>query len=325
MKIVISDYENVLQKDLSFTIRAIRGILPESKIEVFHFRENREKFLEVMRDADGLITAFLPVNSELFKGAPRLRCISVNAAGYSNVDVKEAKKRGITVCHVGEYCTEEVAEHTIALICALNRNLKSYGYRIEKKAVWEYAALPGGKTLSEQTMAIFGFGKIGKRVAKLASGLEIEVLAVSRFLTEEEAKKYGVKKVTASDAFETADIITNHMRLTKDNYHFFDTRAFGQMKKQPLFINVGRGGSVDEAALLQALDKGMIRGAGLDVLEEENPDVKVHPLINRENVILTPHSAFYSQESLKRLQTISGENIAYILNGEREKVQENIV
>lgn len=325
MKIVISDYENVLQKDLSFTIHAIQKIIPESEIEVFPFHNNQQELFKAVEDAEGFITAFLPIDEEFFIHAPKLRCISVNAAGYSNVDTKEAKKHEVTVCHVGEYCTEEVAEHTIALICALNRNLKSYGYQIEKEAVWKYAALPGGKTLSEQTMAIFGFGKIGKRVAKLARGLGIKVLAVSRFLTMEEAKQYDVRKVTANEAFQTADIITNHMSLTKDNYHFFNEEAFRQMEKQPLFINVGRGGSVDEAALVNALDNGMIRGAGLDVLEEENPDMRMHPLSNRENVILTPHSAFYSEESLKRLQIISGENMAYTLKGEMDRVNERVL
>ena len=325
MKIVISDHENVLQKDLSVTVQKIKEILPESEIEVVPFSADKKNFYEGIQKAEGLITAFLPVDTELFRRAPKLRCVSINAVGYSNVDVEEAKKHGITVCHVGEYCTQEVAEHTIALMCALNRNLKHYGYQVEKEGKWQYASIPGGKPLADQTVAVFGFGNIGKRVAKLAKGLGMQVIVVSQYLAEEEEKQYGVRKVTVQEAFEIADIITNHRSLTKETYHFFDETAFGQMKKSPLFINVGRGGSVEETALVKALDTGLIRGAGLDVLEEEDPDMKTHPLLHRDNVILTPHSAFYSEESLKRLQMISGENIAYVLKGENWKVQENIV
>ncbi len=324
MKIVISDYENVLQKDLSAAVQTIQRILPESKIAIHAFQE-KEDFYQCMADAEGLITAFLPVDAELFLHAPKLRCVSINAAGYNSVDLEAAKKSGIAVCHVGEYCTEEVAEHTIALLCALNRNLKNYGYQLEKEENWQYAALPGGKNLSSQTIAIFGFGKIGKRVAELARALGMEILVVSSHSDNDTAEKYHVKKVTEEEAFERADVISNHMSLTAENYHFFNKEAFSKMKRKPLFLNLGRGGSVDEAALVSALEEGILRGAGLDVLESESPDVKSCPLFHRENVIITPHSAFYSEESLRKLQIISAENVAYVLKGEHKKVQKNIL
>lgn len=324
MKIVISDYENVLQTDLSATVETIKEILPESEIIIHPFRE-KEAFYKCMAEADGLITAFLPAGAELFCHAPKLQCISVNAAGYSSVDVEEAKKRGITVCHVEDYCTEEVAEHTIALICALNRNLKGYGYCLEKKGSWEYSALPGGRNLTNQTIAVFGFGKIGRRVAELAGGLGMQVVAVSEHLTTEEAKACGIRRVTAEEAFEIADIISNHMSLTAENVDFFNEKAFLQIKNHPLFLNLGRGGSVDEAALVKALDAGILRGAGLDVLKAENPKLQKCPLLNRGNVIITPHSAFYSEQSLRELQTMSGKNLAYVLKGDFTEVQRNIL
>lgn len=324
MKIVISDYENVLQKNLSASIQTIKSILPECEIDIHAFRE-KEEFYEHMADADGLITAFLPINAELFAGAPKLRCVSINATGCNSVDLEEAKNNQIAVCHVGEYCTEEVAEHTIAFMLALNRNLKKYSYQLEQEKIWQYSTIPGGKNLSSQILAIFGFGKIGKRVAELANAFNMKVLVVSHHLDNNTAEKYHIKKVTAGEAFETADIITNHMSLTSENYHFFNEEAFARMKQRPLFLNLGRGKSVDEAALIKALDTGIIRGAGLDVLESESPDLKNCPLLNRKNVIITPHSAFFSEESLEKLQIISAENVSYVLKGEPEMVQGNIL
>ena len=155
----------------------------------------------------------------------------------------------------------------------------------------------------------------------------MEVLAVDPYVAKnpqcvEEAAKYKISVVTAQEALDRADIITNHMNLTEENYHFFNEEAFSKMKKHPIFINVGRGGSVDEKALVHALDTKQIRAAGLDVLEDENPDLENCSLTGRENVIITPHSAFYSSESIEKLQIISGANMGYYLAGKYNNISE---
>ena len=131
---------------------------------------------------------------------------------------------------------------------------------------------------------------------------------------------YPVQFVSAEEFFEKSDIITNHMAIGKEHYHFFNEEAFRKMKRCPLFINVGRGAAVEEAALLKALQNGWIRGAGLDVLESEMPELKKTGLTGREQVILTPHSAFYSEESLRALQDISCDNLIYFFKGEWNKI-----
>eukprot|EP00831_Metopus_contortus_P061549 TRINITY_DN5341_c0_g1_i2.p1 TRINITY_DN5341_c0_g1~~TRINITY_DN5341_c0_g1_i2.p1 ORF type:complete len:194 (-),score=28.38 TRINITY_DN5341_c0_g1_i2:194-775(-) len=148
----------------------------------------------------------------------------------------------------------------------------------------------------------------------------MKVVAVDPYIKEEEAKNLNVELVNAEYVLENADIISNHMNQNNTNDKFFTIKEFRKMKKKPIFINVGRGSSVNEGDLLKAIDENLIRGAGLDVLTEENPCLENNKLVGRKNVIITPHAAFYSETSMKELQRISCENIVYYLNGEKEKV-----
>ncbi|MCO7126442.1 hypothetical protein NIE88_11755 [Sporolactobacillus shoreicorticis] len=324
MRILISDYRNVMVSDYRLTTSAIASILPDAQVQVLSYADDASYYAALAK-ADGLITVFLPLDAAFFSRAKRLRCVSVNAVGYDSVDLQAAKKHGVIICHIKEYCTDEVAEHTMALLLALNRNLKYYTGQIDREFRWQYRSIPGGRPIGKQTLAVFGFGRIGRKVAALAHGFGMKVLAVSSNVTAEEAARCNVHASTAQEAFAEADVISNHMNLTADNVHFFDSAAFAQMKRRPLFLNVGRGGCVDEAALVEALDSGKIRGAGLDVLAEEKPRLAGHPLLGRDNVIITPHSAFYSQDSLEKLQTISGRNLAYCLSEQPEKAQKVVV
>ena len=338
-KVLICDYPNALECNYKPTMQSVtetylscqtgnsglRENMPV-EFEVYPY-ENDTALIKKLCGVTGLITGFLEIGEDILSQAENLSCISVSGAGYSNIDMQAAQKHGVTVCHIREYCTEEVAEHTFALIGALNRNLKYYSKKIEKDYEWKYHTISGGKNLTSQTLAVFGFGKIGRRVAQIAMAYGMKVLAVDPFTAQnphlkEEAEKTGIEIVPAEEAFIRADIISNHMNLTDENYHFFNDVTFHKMQKSPIFINVARGGSVDEKALVRALDSKKIRAAGLDVLEAEKPGLKGNPLLLRENVILTPHSAFYSEESIEKLQTISGANMGYFLGGAPEKVSE---
>lgn len=126
--------------------------------------------------------------------------------------------------------------------------------------------------------------------------------------------------MTPEEAQETADVISNHMALSPETYHYFNREFFQKLRRSPIFLNLGRGGSVDEAALAEALDKGWVRAAGLDLLWKENPELEGHPLLGRENVIITPHAGFYSEESLRDMIRIACENLIFSLKGQDEKV-----
>lgn len=323
-KILICDYESALEESYEITENALRESLGEKwdqyEIQIAAYQDDQQ-LLDLLVGTEGLITGFLELPGELLEQAKDLKYISVSAVGYGNVDCEAAREQGKTVCHIEEYCTEEVAEHTMALIGALNRNLKYYMNRIEQDHEWKYHTIAGNRTLNRQTLGIFGYGRIGKRVARLAKGYGMRILAVDPYADPEAAREEGVEIVDADLVFEQADVITNHMNLTKENVHFFSRTTFDKMRRQPVFVNVGRGKCVDEHALLEAIHEGKIRGAGLDVLEEEEPDLKKCRLLGEDRILLTPHSGFYSCDSIEALQRISAKNLGYALTGQNDRIR----
>lgn len=325
MKVVISDYPSVMGRPLEYEKHILEEGLKDCEV-VVHLYKNQDEFIDVIKDADALLTAFLPINQKVLAHAKKLKCIGYNSTGYDSTDYEEATKRNIAIIPIAEYCTQEVAEHTMALILALTRNIKHYIKDIDERKVWKYYS--GGllRSLHDQTLGIVGFGKIGKAVAIRAAAFGMHIKVYDERVTKEmlvnlKVADGQIDRVSIEELYETSDVITNHMNLTNQNQHFFNKEAFKKMKRQPIFINVSRGGCVDEEALVWALDEGKILAAGIDVLEAENPDLEKCKLRQRENVIITPHAAFYSAASIKALQTISCENVVHYLNKEYDKVR----
>ncbi len=351
MKVLISDYKEQMESDYSLTIQAIKEALGlslnrfDGGLELETAAYDEDGFWDKLREADGLITAFIPIDDEFLNKAPRLKYISVNAAGYSNIDMQAAKMHKLTVSHIREYCTREVSEHALALLMALNNNLELYREDIEQLN-WNYGSADMRPTLDKMSVVIYGFGKIGRSTAALLKKLGCQVSFVDPYVSQEAANlamqinageisgtenadrmlednsEEIIMKLSHEEVPDRADVIINHMALTESNYHMFDYEFFQKCKKKPIFINVGRGGCVDENGLKKALDEKLIYGAGLDVLEDENPDLSKCLFLNRSNVLLTPHAAFYSQNSMDRLQSISGKNLGYMLAGQNEYVDE---
>ena len=319
MKIVIADYPDVLGRELEKEFAFLREDIPDAEIVVHPYRD-AALFYREMADADGLLTAFLPLDKAALNRMPRLRAISINATGYNFVDLEETRRHGIAVCAIGEYCTQEVADHTMALMLALDRNLKVYFRTIDREHRWQYYAAPRPMGLAGRTLGLFGLGKIGKAVSRRAQGFGMRVLAVDPRATPEQAEAVGACLSDEATALREADVISNHMNLTGENERFFDYARFCRMEKHPIFLNVSRGGSMVETDLVRALDEGLVRAAGLDVLEAEKPDLSRCALVGRENVIITPHAAFYSSRSIEALQRISCRNLTGCLTGRWEQV-----
>lgn len=322
MKILISDYHDSMMPYHNIEIDTLKaGLGDDIEIEVFDYTDDtREEFFEHLVDADALLTAFVQVDKEAMEHAPNLKIVSINATGFDNVDMEEATARGIGVCPIGEYCTWDVSESAIAYMCALNKHFKFYIEQIEREHKWDYAAAPSYPRLQDQTLGIFGFGKIGKCTAGKAKGLVKRVVACDPFVPQEVFDELGVERVEIDELLAQSDIIVNHMNLNETNYHFFDDEKIAKMVRKPIVINLGRGLCVDEESLVAALDSGAIRAFGADVLYDEQPDLANHPLVGRDNVIITPHSAFYSTTSLEDMMRISAENIAHFLKGEKDQL-----
>lgn len=320
MKVVITDYKDVLERNLEYEKNILLEGLKDVEIVIYEYNGDQNEFLEVVKDADAILTAFLDINKNVISKCKNLKCISINAVGYDCVDLNEATKNNIAVCPIGEYCTQEVAEHTMSLILSLSRGIKHYINDIDKKKIWKYQSINNLQRIEGQTLAIFGFGKIGRAVAKRALAFGMKVVAVDPYVKEEDIKNLNVTLVDCEYALKNADIISNHMNQNSSNNNFFTINEFRKMKKKPIFINAGRGSSVNEDDLLHAINENLLRGVGLDVLAEENPDLEKNKLVGKENVIITPHAAFYSETSMRELQRISCENIVYYLKGEKKKV-----
>lgn len=321
MKILISDYKDSMMPSHEYETAILKAGFPDAEICVYEYTdEKRSEFLKQISDATALLTAFIKIDKEVLEHARHLQVISINATGFDNVDLVEATKHSVGVCPVGEYCTRDVAEHTIALMLALNKNLKCYSYDIEKNYQWKYDTPKAPNRIENQTLGIFGLGKIGKRVAKLAQGLGMKVIATDPLVTKEDAAGLGVEMVTPDEIYERSDVIANHMNLGSSNVEYFTVNEFRKMKRSPIFLNLGRGMSINEQDLADALDKQLVRAAGLDVLKDETAKLKGHILTNRDNVIITPHAAFYSTQSMDDMQRISCENIVNFLTGNKQKV-----
>ena len=220
----------------------------------------------------------------------------------------------------GPYCTQEVADHTLALLLALNRRLMDYHRGVQADGLWKWDAFPDIRRLEGQTLGILGFGAIGRAVARRAQAFGIRVVAHDPFVPESLAREMDVELLDAPELLARADVVSNHMNLNETSRGFFNRETFALMRRKPLLINVGRGETVIEADLARALDEGVVSGAGLDVLAQEEPELEGHPLRGRPNVILTPHMAFYSDTALFDCLRIACQNLTYYLNGEHDKV-----
>lgn len=321
MKIVICDYKDSMMPTHDYESKILNEGIENADIRIYEYKdEKRDEFLDFIEDANVILTGFVRIDKDVFERAKNLICVSINATGYDNVDLAEATKHSVAVFPVGEYCTKDVAEHTMALMLSLNKNLKHYTSDIEKRHIWKYDSATAPTRIENQTLGIFGLGKIGKRVARLAQGLGMNVIATDPYVSKEQGEAIGVRMVEPDEIYEEADIITNHMNLESSNTEYFTMKEFSKMKKSPIFLNLGRGMSINESDLAKALDENLIRAVGVDVLHDETPKLEGHILAGRDNVIITPHSAFYSKESMEDLQRISCQNIVYYLRGEKDKV-----
>lgn len=321
LKILITDYADELNsRNLEYEKALFKQELGDDTEVEIHPYESEEALIARGMDADGILTAFITFKGETLLKMKKLKAISVNATGYNFIDIDTASERGICVCAIGEYCTKEVADQTIGMMLALIKNLKYYDEEISKSKKWIYSSIDPNRRTEKLTLGIVGFGKIGKAVAVRAKVFGMRILANDPLLSREEAEACGVQLADVETILEESDVITNHMDANHTNIKYFNMEKFERMKRKPVFLNLARGVSMDEGDLAEALDRGLLRGAGLDVLGSEEPDLQKCRLTERANVIISPHSAFYSKEAFEDLQNFSCYNLIYCLRGEKDKV-----
>lgn len=297
-----------------------RAVLPAAAvIRQFTYRGDREALVEACREASVLLCDYATIDADLMDRLPALRLVSLASTGFDSVDVEAAKARGISVCCVHEYCTDEVADHALALLLALNRRLFDYARQVQHDRSWAWDRVTGLRRLSGQVLGIVGLGRIGRAVATRARGFGMKIIAHDPWLRGADVPR-DVPLLSLADLLQRADILSLHCNAAADAAPLLGAAEFALMRRRPLLINVARGRLIDERALVAALDEGRLAGAALDVLREEPPDLDGHPLRGRDDVILTPHVAFNSDQSLKDVRRISAQNILHFLDGRFEAV-----
>jgi D-3-phosphoglycerate dehydrogenase len=272
-----------------------------------------EAVLELAQGCDAIICDGAPITRRVLSALPRVRVVSEYGIGYDNIDVAAATDLGVWVTNVPGFCTNEVAEHTIALMLALLRRLTALD-RVVRGGGWGSGAAGPMRRFSTLTHGIIGFGRIGQATARRSAALGFRVVAHSPTSASTRAASLGATAVGLDELLKTADIVSLHCPATDATRGFINARTLALMKPTAYLINVGRGSLVDEAALVAALTSGTIAGAALDVFAPEPPSAD-NPLFKLDNVLLTPHAAFHSDDSIADLQSSAAENVVAALTG----------
>lgn len=273
-----------------------------------------EAILEVAREADALLVCYAKVPADIIQQLTRCKVIARFGIGMDNVDVQAATRARIVATNVPDYCVDEVSDHALALLLALARKI-SFANNLAHNGRWEMPAVVPIHRLKGSVLGLVGFGKIPQLLATKAQAFGLQVQTSDPYITKEITDRAGVKLVSFAELLRTSDYISIHAPLTPETNRMFNADAFSQCKRGALLVNTARGPLIDEAALVPALDSGQLGGAALDVLPQE-PLAADSPLRGRANVILTPHIAFYSEESLVELQTKAARQVLLVLKGE---------
>jgi D-3-phosphoglycerate dehydrogenase len=277
-----------------------------------------DDLIKVCGDADAILAEYAPFSKRVLQELKNCKIISNSAIGVDNIDIAAAKELGIAVANVPGYCSYEVADHTMALILASLRNVVSCA-RDVRNGIWDINKAPSMHRIPGRRLGLLGFGSIPQMVAKRAKGFELETIAYDPYTTQEAASRLDVRLVSMDELLETSDVISCHLPLLPATTGIINAEAFAKMKKKPLFVNTSRGGVVNQEDLARALKEGLLTGAALDVLASEPPSFS-EGIFSFDNVIVTPHIAFLSQESLIEVRRRSAENAVNFLQGAYEKV-----
>ncbi len=281
-----------------------------------------DAILAVARNADAVIVCYAKMPASLIEQLRKCKILARTGIGYDNIDVEAATRAGIVVTNVPEYCEDEVSDHAMAMLLTLVRKIP-FSNRQVHSGTWATGAVKPIYRLRGRVLGLVGFGKIPKLVATKAQAFGLQVQTFDPYIPAEATAKLGVKSVSFAELLRTSDYVSIHAPLTPETKNMFNAEAFRQMKPGALLVNTARGPLVDVDALADALDAGQLAGAALDVLPTEPPPPGLR-LLGRDNVILTPHTGFYSEESMTDLQRKAAEQVALVLSGKEPRYPINL-
>jgi D-3-phosphoglycerate dehydrogenase len=266
-----------------------------------------------VKDADAVVTGGGVYDTAVFDAMTRCKVVVSCSVGLDRVDVAAASARGVMVCNMPDLCTDEVADHAMALLLACNRKVVALANRV-RGGTWDRALLEPMPRLRGKTIGLLGFGRIGQAMAERCRGFGLNVVAYDPYLPAEVARQKGVDLLPLEELLATADFVSCHLPLGDATHHLMGEAQFRAMKPSALFVNSSRGRVVDEPALTTALREGWIAGAGLDVLEQEPAD-PANPILQLPNAVVTPHAAGFSDEVVDLIPRLAFDEVMAVLNG----------
>jgi D-3-phosphoglycerate dehydrogenase / 2-oxoglutarate reductase len=306
-KVVLSDY---VWESLEVEKKILAGLGELVALQT----KTPEEFIAQAADCDALLNTYAgPISADVMAKMPKCKIIARYGIGVDTIDLEAATAAGIIVTNNPTYCIEEVAEHTMALLLSAARKISFYDRQV-RAGKWE---VPPGKPiqrLSGSTLGLIGFGNIARQVAIRASAFGMNILYADPFVKDGQFDAPG-KKMELMDMLKQSDFVSVHPPLTPQTRHSINDEAFAAMKSNTVIINCSRGPVIDTDALVRALDAKTIAGAALDTTDPE-PLPNPHPLRNRENVIINPHAAWYSEQAMVGLQAGAPGEVRRVLSGE---------
>ncbi|MEM2178745.1 MAG: 2-hydroxyacid dehydrogenase [Candidatus Methanomethylicaceae archaeon] len=290
------------------------------KREIREFAGKPEELAKLVKDIDALFIHVAPVTKQVLESGKKLKVVACARGGPVNIDIDAATMLGIPVINAPGRNAEAVAEYVIGLIIAYTRNIIK-SHILLKKGTWSedfYHYDKCGDELEGKVIGLIGFGRVGRKLVERLKGFNVRIIAYDPYVSKEQMASYNVESVDLNTLMKESDIISVHARLTPETHHLISEKEFKIAKRTALFINTARGEIVDENALIKALKEGWIAGAALDVFENE-PLPKDHPLLQLDNVILTPHIAGASRTTVIRTAKMIAEDVKRVLAGEKPK------
>lgn len=312
-KVVISDFD-------FGDIAVERGILEPAGIDVVGIQAKSEaELIPEARDCDAVINQYARVGAATIAAMENCRVIARYGVGVDIVDVEGATARNILVTNVRDYCTEEVADHAMALLLTLARRLPQYNAATHAGA-WHWKSGQPAYRLRGRIMGIVSFGKIGQAIAERAKAFGMKIMVYDPYIDDTVAAAHGAVRAGRDTVIAAADYLMMQVPMTAETRHFLGESELARMRKGAIVVNTGRGPTIDNAALYRALRDGRIAGAGLDDPEEEPAkrkhwDPQGNPLFSLDNVIVTSHVAYYSEESIRVARETAASEVARVLTG----------
>jgi len=290
-----------------------REVLSKLDVELVKFQcRTEDDVIKYCGDADALLNQYARIPRRVIDSLSNVKIIARYGVGVDNVDLKAATEKGIFVTNV-VYDICDVADHVLALMLSLIRKVP-WARQSVKGGKWDWKEFQPIARITGKTVGIIGFGRVGREVAARIKGFGTHVIAYDPYVSREIFEKSDVKNVDLETLLKESDAITIHVLLSDETRHMIDENRLRKMKKTAVLINASRGAVIDENALYKALKEGWIAGAGLDVLEKE-PPARDNPLFELDNIVVTPHMAWYSTSSLTEIQTKAAEEVARVLSG----------